>query len=355
MRLSPVLVAQDTLAMVRLPAYDDEMTIGKPAGKARKHHYLPECYLKGWSGEDGRLVEYAVRYEGVGPRWTSPGGTGYEIDLYSFPALGSHADALEKDLLAAIDSSAAVALNRMRSLLKLGADERTAFALLLTTLLVRNPPSIHALKENLQKWRLTDRPETQAIYEAFIWQPGLPKRANDHLYENDTEEDVQEFLADTLRSVLTHERIADYLRGMCWRVICMPTGAPPLMTSDQPMFTSDGLDRRDSLLWMPLGPRRLFLATNSRLFAARYIRDTGLINLATFVNKTVVERARRFVYASSTKPADWIAERFGTRLATCIGERIAMKDPWGMGRPANHSTEDVLAEYVDWVARNLDQ
>jgi hypothetical protein len=32
------------------------MTTRHPSNKARKHHFLPECYLKGWAGSDGRLV-----------------------------------------------------------------------------------------------------------------------------------------------------------------------------------------------------------------------------------------------------------------------------------------------------------
>lgn len=330
------------------------MTTRKPAEKARKHHYLPECYLKGWAGPDGRLVEFAVRYKGVGHRWTSPGGTGYEIDLYSFPALGSHSDALEKELLSAIDSSAATALREMRLLAPISASARSAFAMLLTTLLVRSPPAIHALKESLREWRRKDRPETQAIYEAFIWQPGLPRRANDHLYENDTDEDVQDFLADTLRAVLTHERIAEYLKGMCWKILPMPEGAPALLTSDQPLVTSNGLDAKDSYLLLALGPRRLLLATNSQVHADRYVRSMGLIKLATYVNQMVVERARRFVYASDAGPLAWVAEGLGTNHVIGVGEKIARTDPWGMGRPAGYAPEDAIADYIDWVSQQMD-
>ena len=53
--------------------------------KEPKHHYIPIFYLQQWTGEDGQLVEYCRRYEGVVPRPTFPDGTGYVRGLYTLP------------------------------------------------------------------------------------------------------------------------------------------------------------------------------------------------------------------------------------------------------------------------------
>lgn len=331
------------------------MTNSKPPGKARKHHFLPECYLQGWADSGGRLVEFAVRHGTVRPRWTAPGGTGYELDLYAMPALGDRSDALEKQLMSMIDSSAASSLIKMRNLELLEPSARDAFATLLTTLMTRTPPSIHALKASLEEWRRKDRPEVQAIYERFVWQPGMPDRAVDQLRASDTQEEGEGFLAETLAAIFTHERVVKFLSTMKWQVLSMPEGAPSLLTGDHPIITSNGLDARDSYLLLPIGPRRLFLATNSQIFADRYVRQTGRVRLAQQANQLIAERARQFVYSSDHDQMGLIAERFGTKPVQAVGEKIAMKDPWGAGRPLGYGPEDAVADYVAWVRRQVDQ
>lgn len=330
------------------------MTTRHPSNKARKHHFLPECYLKGWAGSDGRLVEYAVRYQGVAPRWTAPGGTGYALDLYAMPALGARSDALEKQLMSMIDSAAATALDRMRSDEGLDDAARRAFAALLTTLLTRTPASIEILKQKLEEWRRKDRPDVQAIYERFVWRPGMPTKASDQYAETDTPEQVQAFLAETLTSVLTHPRITDFLAGMTWQVLKLPDGAPPLLTSDHPMITTNGLEAKDSYLFLPIGPRRMFLATHSRLFAGRLVGGLGLVKLARFANARVIERARRFVYGQDTREAAAVIAGFGSNRIQSIGEKMAMVDPWGRDRPPGYGVEDAVADYVEWVRARVE-
>ena len=330
------------------------MSTAKPQGKAHKHHFLPECYLKGWIGPEGHLVEYAQRYRGVQPRWTAPGGTGYALDLYAMPALGKRSDALENRLMSMIDSAAATALARMRGGDPLDLDARTAFATLLTTLLTRTPASIAILKSKLAEWRVKDRPDTQAIYERFIWRPGMPARAAEVYAATDTEEDVQNFLAETLTLVLTHDRIIAFLSAMTWQVLTMPTAAQSLLTGDQPIITSNGLEAKDSFLSLPIGPRQLFLATRSKLEAARFVQRAGLLKIARRSNRLIVERARRFAYAANEDLSEFVAARFGSNPVQTIGEKMAMKDPWGAGRPPEYGPDNAIEDYVDWVRTQVE-
>lgn len=330
------------------------MTTSKPPQKAQKHHFLPECYLKGWVAPNGRLIEYAQRYQGVKPRWTSPGGTGYMPNLYAMPALGPQSDALETQLMSMIDSAAAIALEQMRRGASLSDNARRDFAALLTTLLTRSPEAIDILKSRLEEWRRKDRPETQAIYEAFVWRPGMPRRAADQYAQTETPEEVQGFLADTLKAIFIHDRIIDFLARMTWQVLTLPQGAPALLTGDQPIIMTNGLEAKDSYLFLPLGPRHMFLATHSRLFAGRLIQGLGLVKLASESNARIVERARRFVFAQDGSQAALISQNFGVKRVQNIGEKIAKNDPWGIGRPEGYSTPDAIADYVEWVRTKVE-
>jgi hypothetical protein len=55
----------------------------KPQRPTSRHHYLPEFYLKRWTGSNGKLIEFTWRERlGVVSRSTAPGGTGWQKDLY---------------------------------------------------------------------------------------------------------------------------------------------------------------------------------------------------------------------------------------------------------------------------------
>lgn len=330
------------------------MTASKPPGPARKHHYLPECYLKAWTGSEGRLVQFSAPHGEVAWTWKAPGGTGYEPDLYSMPALGPAADWLESRLMKMIDTAGARSLEHMRSGNALDADGREAFAGLLATLQVRTPPSIHALKRQILEWRRADRPDTQVIYERFIWQPGMPDRAADHMAETDTAEEQQTFLAETFAELLRPTQIISHLTSMAWRTLTLPRGAPRLLTSDHPVIVPTALDRRDSLLLLPISPTQVFVAANSRLFLDRHVTKVGLVALAHQINETVVGRARRFAYGSAVSQHDFVKRWWGKARIPTIGEIVASRDPWGHGRPPWWTVEDTVDDYIRYVAAQVE-
>ncbi len=77
---------------------------------------------------------------------------------------------------------------------------------------------------------------------------------------------------------------------MIWRIYTFPPHFYPLLTSDRPVIRTNGLAQKGGHLALPIGPRRLFVASH----------DPDVINglwasaprvLAAEVNKNTVESA----------------------------------------------------------------
>src|SRR5262245_3674520 len=78
----------------------------------RDHHFVPVFYLKQWTNQDGKLIEYSKPYgnkivaKPVGPR-----ATGFQTDLYAFQHLPPElAQYLEGAFLKRVDTESSAAL-----------------------------------------------------------------------------------------------------------------------------------------------------------------------------------------------------------------------------------------------------
>lgn len=319
------------------------------------HHYIPEGYLKGWGRADkgGQLVEYTRRPWGLQHRWTHPGGTGYEKHLYSIPALEERSDVLERELMGMIDDRAASILAKLRSPSPSSvfrAADRAPLATFVTSLFVRSPESIRALKAAIERWWWTERPELQVIYERFYKQIGFPDGVMDYLSMTATEGETQIFLADVLPELAAHKRISSFLAKMHWRIIAMPEGAVKLLTSDRPLIMTNGLTVSDGHFAIAISPDRMFIATRSEAVYQQLMRGLTLKALAKRSNRLVVERAKRFVYAADQSQAAFIAKHFGTAPIATLGETVAARDPWAAGRRVQgNAIEDEVADFVSWA------
>lgn len=330
------------------------MTNQKPIGKASKHHYIPEGYLKGWIvAPEKRLVAYSKRSGRLNSRWTHPGGTGYEIDLYTMPILGSESDRIESQLLGLIDQKAAGVLRAARS----GAtsvfteEDKAALASFVTSLLVRSPESIGALRAGVSRWWRAERPETQEIYAATVWRPGMPESVDDALalLDQGAEGDGEDrFFASVLPELLAHQRIKEFLCTMYWRVIHMPKLAPPLLTSDQPLIMTNGLSHSNGHLAFPISPRAFLMAARSGVRMGKILRSSNLARVAERSNLLVVQRARKFAFAHDEASRPFVELHFGKSPIQAVGQKVGEGDPWKAIYPNGYVPGQALQDYSTW-------
>lgn len=329
------------------------MTNPKTVGKPRKHHYIPEGYLRGWIvSPEEKLAAFSRRDGRFSMRWAHPGGVGYELDLYTMPSLGADSDRIESQLLSLIDGGAAEVLRKARTpeSRSIVAADRPILASFITSLLVRSPESLTALREGVARWWRASRPEMQEIYALTVWQPGMPESVDDALALFDEEGDEDRFLASVLPELIAHRNIKSFLGNMYWRAIHLPRSAPKLLTSDQPLLMTNGLSQADGHLAIPISPTAFLMAARSGARMDKLLRSTGLVDLAQRSNLLVTQRARKFVFAHNDRCRPFVEEHFGRSPVSAVGQKVGQGDPWKAAHPDGYIPGRALESYAAWRA-----
>ncbi|RYE55229.1 MAG: DUF4238 domain-containing protein [Hyphomicrobiales bacterium] len=294
-----------------------------------KHHYIPECYLKAWSSDGGRFCEFKRGYANrVRRRWTSPGGTGYALDLYAIPELGENSGDIESLFLRMVDTRAAALLDRLRNddPRDFDARDRSVWATFLMSLLLRNPESIGAIKAAIvERWN-APRPELQKLYEDHYKKDGDPDSVDEYL-ARDGSNGAYRLLYDMIPDVMTHKRVGTFIVNMHWRVVTVPMGVREFLTSDRPIITTNGLAIEDGHLAIPISPRKLFIASRAKAIADQIVGMRSK-DLVARTNQLIVERAKKFVFATDQQQARFIENRISKEQIPTLGETIAKNADW---------------------------
>jgi hypothetical protein len=105
--------------------------------------------------------------------------------------------------------------------------------------------------------------------------------------------------------------------------IVSPPSSYPLLTSDRPIMMTNGLQDPDAHLTLPIGPRKLFIASNRQNIVDE-VANRKPDDLAAFVNDRVAKQARRFVIGLDDRQLRFVENRFGARLPSSPTETIRL-------------------------------
>jgi Protein of unknown function (DUF4238) len=76
--------------------------------RGQRHHYVPQFYLRGWAGVDGRLCEYSRPFDPVKPRMVHPKATAFVHGLHTLHGLpGDASEVIERLFLQKVDQQGA--------------------------------------------------------------------------------------------------------------------------------------------------------------------------------------------------------------------------------------------------------
>jgi hypothetical protein len=284
--------------------------------KEPNHHYIPEFYLQEWADERTRLlVEFCRRYKDiVAARSTAPAGTGYEPGLYKDrEAKQGEEYVIETKLMWEIDHWASKALQQYKTLGSLpGAlesREALGWCRFLYSLIVRNPDHLEIIREKLRSLDPAEmleyirddyprirRPEDPESFEEF----------RDGYVKSPPDLDPVRVLPSLMRS----KRVFRVIASFKWHTMTMNTSKQPLLTSDRPVIMTNGLSRDDAHILLPIGPRRLFIATKKMETFQSFLQRNPH-EFATAINDRVCLQARKFVYGSDKSQLRFVANRLG--------------------------------------------
>ena len=164
---------------IRRAAYD--LLVTAPRRDPSKHHYIPEFYLRWWTGEDGRFERYTQPVSGkVAVRRVYPSEAGFRRNLYESPGEPERARFwLETRLFQNIDNRAARALAKLNAdpVPMLSVEEMSYWSIFIRSLHHRTP-------ERLQAFRVSGQSEwLQALDEAREEYPRLKGEQDPETFE----------------------------------------------------------------------------------------------------------------------------------------------------------------------------
>lgn len=294
---------------------------------SRKHHYLPVFYTKRWSTGDQRLCEFSKPYGGtVKPRRVHPEGTGYVRGLYNMRGLPNELkDQFEKLFLQPVDTKASDALAILESdgiSHKWRSEERNAWTRFILSLMLRMPEDIENLKAISVSYLNRSDPATEARY-AEVRKQNDPDTFGEWLAKNDPHVAANAGFRIALK-LMDHEKIGEDISNMEWHSITTQGANHELLTSDRPLVMTTNFGINDAFLLIPIGPRRLFLATRQKS-AKKLIEQSDVDALTTKVNTHVVEAANKYVYGTDDSQLRFVQNRMGTKPIERLAARLREK------------------------------
>jgi hypothetical protein len=248
--------------------------------------------------------------------------------LNTIPGVPAHdAQYLENVFFKFTDNYAAIALRVLLSdpPWQLTPEIRSAWSRFLMSLVVRNPESVgkhRAAAESLfktvlpkmeadySKHRAASDPETYLEY-ASLHSGNIPGR----------------IFARLLQSVIDSQFSGTRLNSMRWIVLYDPHPKNLILTSDRPVVMTNGLDRPNGQILLPISPHHVFVATNN-VDTENYIRTVWRNRqLIPQINDRVALQSRKYVYGYSDAQLSFVSSRLGQAWTADPLENLKLEIP----------------------------
>jgi hypothetical protein len=300
------------------------MTLQDP----KRHHFIPQFYLRAWARGDGRLTWFYRPHSKVEAVSRYPKAVGFDTNLYAYEGVPEDKrQILEKELFHPVDTHAAETHKLLLGgkLNALSNENRVHWARFLLSTQLRTPFGLQELKRladqtlranlgvkndaEFNALRKLGDPET--IYEwTQKYQPQVIENAH------------KQFLP----GLIDHEDLGHYLINMQWATVGLAHASQSLLTADRPFVSTHGWKDPNAVLLFPLSPRCLFVATNSAVRTSQ-IASKPASPLVKTVNDMVVRTAFNHVFGNSEEHVLFIERRLRHHNEEPI------PGPVGKGRP----------------------
>lgn len=277
-----------------------------------RHHYIPQFYLRRWTGIDGRLERYTKPYPNrldIKRRPTK--AVGWWDDLYIAPENDPHKNYfLEWGFFRQLDDRAARVVQKLNAtpIPTLSAQEISVWSTFLMSLLHRTPENLAAYKETAGRIYDETVPEIRDRYDE-LRTPHDPETVEE--YEASlTAEDRERAVMRNFASSIANPNIGNFLNSLHWSALDLPDDCPDYLLSDDPLARTNGLKKADGHLAIPLSPRRLAVGVYDHNFRNELLRMRPR-ELVKQMNTWTVEGARHFVVSPDLQQTRFIKNRFG--------------------------------------------
>jgi Protein of unknown function (DUF4238) len=292
----------------------DSLYLGHLAGKSKqqKNHYIPVFYLRQWMGGDERVCEFSKPYDRVKPRRTHPDGTGYVRGLNTIPGLPPHeAQYLEDVFFKIADEAAARALRMLLTPQpwNMSVDDKSGWSRFLMSLVHRHPESVERHRVITEALFKEAFPRIEADYATRRKSTDPPTYAQ--FAALNSPNPVGRIQVRLLQRVIDSDLTGQGLNSLRWIVLHDPHPKHLFLTSDRPVVMTNGLNKPDSQLLIPISPFHVFVATNNVETENSVRKIWNERQLIPQVNERVANQSRKYVWGMSDAQLSFIARRLG--------------------------------------------
>jgi len=276
------------------------MIIKTKKNESKRHHYVPQFYLRGWANFEDKLILY-LKNKKVEPKLVSIVDVGVKENLYT----SRDGDkSTETSFFTKIDGNASIVLKKIleNKEFNLKIEEREVFTHFINTLYLRSPIFINELKEFNEKGRLSGLVSA----EKYLKETGID---NTSLYKKGQYDDTPKLIKlistigeNTAMSKL-YENDFKKIMNARWEII-INNSSDDFITSDVPLevinFSSPNLMElpQSFAFILPLSPVKLLLiGSDDKLF--NIYNSMSQREFVKKVNVNCIKRAINQIYAKN--------------------------------------------------------
>jgi hypothetical protein len=276
----------------------------------KRHHYVGQFLLEGWSGVDGKLCVYAHKGGRVVCDRHTPKHTAYEMNLYTIEAFAeTDRQVVEKVVMnKMVDEPASRILKRLLAgeLHQLDSHDRTVWVRFMFAQWLRSPEAIANVRKlgaDVLRANLDANPE-----EYLAVRGDAPeKTAREWLEARIPGHEEVLTMARMLPMAIDNEVPGQVIINMRWDVIDLHGAGVDLLTSDRPVTRFQGIASPDACIMIPLDPHRLFIASHRDLGFRRH----DVTKLAMAANESTMRAAKAHVYGTGPHHKQLVEEQLG--------------------------------------------
>jgi hypothetical protein len=175
-------------------------------------------------------------------------------------------------------------------------------------MIFRTPARLRWLNEQIRTADYAFDDEERATY-AGLKSPAHPPTPEEYFALGDPAE-LSVARMKLMLSMIGSKLVGQGLASMVWEVHTLTTLNHGLLTSDDPVMTSNGLNSGDSFVILPIGPRQLFIAANSdrAMWSFRSQTDRAI---EWAMNDAVVAQADQLVIGEDSRQSLFVDRRLG--------------------------------------------
>lgn len=280
------------------------------------HHFLPKFYLAAWAIDptavDKKVVEYSRPHDKVVITLRAPRGTGKVKNLYSLPGQTDPLlrEQVELQIMRTIDDRAGKVFKKLRdgAVKNLTAEDRNAWTTFIMSMIFRTPARLERINHEIRSTKYEWTDEDLAEFEA-LRTPDDPI-SPDLFMKAGSDDEISEARLMVMTKMCAAPLLGQGIIEMTWGVVELPKIDHGLLTSDEPVIMSNGMERGDGFVMLPLGPRHLFIAGTTReavwSFASQVPKQ-----LERAINDCIVAQAKNIVIGHRESHARFVEKRLG--------------------------------------------